>query len=101
MPIVHVHMLKGRSTAVKTRLASGITRVLVECTGVNAEAVRVLIQEVEAEHWFVGGTPKSPPAPAHSTFDDASDSLRQRRVDYPQPSVSSRTSSTGDGEVEP
>lgn len=69
MPIVHVHMLRGRSEEVKGQVASGITRVLVECTGVNVDAVRVLIHEIDAMHWFAGGIPKSTAA-LRSSFDD-------------------------------
>ena len=64
MPIVQVNMLKGRSDEQKRQVARGITRVMVECTGVAASAVRVLIQEIEPAHWFVAGETKAPPAAA-------------------------------------
>lgn len=62
MPIIHVHMLKGRSEEQRQKVAAGITRVMVESTGVAVEAVRVLIHEVEPTHWYTAGVAKSPPA---------------------------------------
>lgn len=61
MPIIHVHVLKGRSEAQLQKVAAGITRVMVENTGVAPEAVRVLIHEVEPSHWYTAGIAKKPP----------------------------------------
>jgi 4-oxalocrotonate tautomerase len=60
MPIVHVHMLKGRSEEQRQQIAAGITRVMVESTGVDPGAVRVLIDEIEPSHWYTAGVAKAP-----------------------------------------
>lgn len=61
MPIVHVSMLSGRTHEQKQQLARGITEVVVQTTGVKAEAVRVLIHEIEPDHWFTGGVAQRAP----------------------------------------
>ena len=63
MPIIHVHMLKGRSETQRQNVAAGITRVMVESTGVAPEAVRVLIHDVEPSHWYTAGVAKAPAVP--------------------------------------
>ena len=62
MPVIRADILKGRSQAQKARFAAGVTEAAVEALGVRPEQVRVLINEVEPEHWFVAGAAKSPPS---------------------------------------
>ncbi len=57
MPIIHVEILAGRSNEVKQELAEQLTEAVVKTLGVLPEKVRVLLHEVEREHWFVGGQP--------------------------------------------
>jgi 4-oxalocrotonate tautomerase len=57
MPLIHVQMLRGRSPEQKRVLIAELTRVLVDVAGATADAVNVLIEEVEAENWGRGGTP--------------------------------------------
>lgn len=66
MPIIHVDLLAGRSTEVKQALARRLTEAVTETLGVPPESVRILLHEMEAEHWFVGGRPirPKPAAPA-------------------------------------
>lgn len=59
MPIVRVSLIAGRSPAVKRDLIARVTDAVVQATGVQPQSVRVLIDEVAAEHWAVGGVPKS------------------------------------------
>jgi len=61
MPIIHVNMLAGRTAAQKQQLAQGICAAVSAAIGVQPEAIRVLIHEVEPGHWFAGGVPL--PAP--------------------------------------
>ncbi|PZU51243.1 MAG: 4-oxalocrotonate tautomerase [Sphingomonas sp.] len=62
MPLIHVNILKGRTTEQKARFASGVTDAAVDTLGVKREQVRVLIHEIEPEHWFTAGLPKGAPA---------------------------------------
>jgi 4-oxalocrotonate tautomerase len=55
MPIIHVDILAGRSSETKQALAEQLTRAVVDTLQVSPETVRVLLQEIEREHWFVGG----------------------------------------------
>ena len=55
MPIIHVEILAGRSSETKRVLAEQLTRVVVDTLQLSPEKVRVLLQEIEREHWFVGG----------------------------------------------
>ena len=55
MPIVQVNMLEGRSVAQKRRMIAAVTEALVESLGVPADSVRILIQELNAEHFAVSG----------------------------------------------
>ncbi|MFC3052650.1 tautomerase family protein [Kordiimonas pumila] len=59
MPIVQISMVKGRSHESKNRMMKEISWIVSECAEVKLEAVRVLITEVDAEHWSVGGVLKS------------------------------------------
>ncbi len=60
MPIIRVGMLAGRTNEVKETLANKLTEAVVETLQVSPQNVRVLLHEVETEHWFIGGKPSSP-----------------------------------------
>lgn len=62
MPIVHAHVLAGRSQAQKAAFARAVTEAATAHLGVPATAVRVVFHEIEPEDWFTAGEPKSPPA---------------------------------------
>lgn len=64
MPIVHAHILEGRSPAQKQAFARAVTDAASAHLAVPATAVRVLIHEIPAVEWFVAGEPKAPPAGA-------------------------------------
>jgi 4-oxalocrotonate tautomerase len=55
-------MIEGRSADAKTALIRGLTEAAVEATGAPRESIRVILQEVPAGHWGVGGVPKGSPA---------------------------------------
>jgi len=59
MPIIHVELIAGRSPEMKQALAQKLTEAATHVLGVAPEAVRVILREVEAEHWFVGGQSKA------------------------------------------
>ncbi|RYY29382.1 MAG: 4-oxalocrotonate tautomerase family protein [Sphingomonadales bacterium] len=60
MPIVQANILKGRTAEAKADFARAVTDAAVAHLGVPPQAVRVLISEVEPEHWFTAGEPKAP-----------------------------------------
>ncbi len=64
MPIIHVEMLAGRSAETRQALVDGLTQATVGALNVAPEAVRVVLVEVEHDHWFVGGRPAARPASA-------------------------------------
>ena len=55
MPIVIVHMFRGRSIDQKRRLASAITDAMVVHAGAAPDNLIVQINEVEPENWAQGG----------------------------------------------
>jgi 4-oxalocrotonate tautomerase len=55
MPIVHIHMVKGRSIEKKRELAEKVTSVLTETIGVNRDTVEILLHEIEADNVAKGG----------------------------------------------
>jgi 4-oxalocrotonate tautomerase len=59
MPLVQISMLPGRSAAQKRGLLREVTDAVVRNCKVPADAVRVLITEIEPEHWSVAGLSKA------------------------------------------
>lgn len=59
MPIVRIALIQGRDAEVKRDLIRRVTEAVVASTGADPATVRVLLEEVPAEHWGVGGKPKS------------------------------------------
>jgi 4-oxalocrotonate tautomerase len=70
MPIVRVEILEGRSVERKQALIRRITAAVTETLEVRPEQVRVLLYELPADHWAVGGqtmAERQRPAPADET----------------------------------
>lgn len=59
MPIVHVHLLEGRSKEVKQQLISEITEAVSRTLGNSPETIRVLLHDMPQENWGVAGMPIS------------------------------------------
>jgi 4-oxalocrotonate tautomerase len=59
MPIVRIELLQRRAPNVKNELFVRVTDAVVATLGVDAEQVRVLLYELSAEHWAVGGQTKA------------------------------------------
>ncbi len=59
MPLIQVTLIEGRAADAKTALIRGLTEAAVDALGAPRESVRVILQEVPAAHWGVGGVPKS------------------------------------------
>lgn len=55
MPLVNVHMSKGRTPEQKKALMEAITEVMHICAGAPRESVRVWITEMEATDFMAGG----------------------------------------------
>jgi 4-oxalocrotonate tautomerase len=60
MPIVHVMLIEGRSPQSKAALIKGLTDAVVQAINAAPETVRVILQDVPASHWGVGGVAKRP-----------------------------------------
>lgn len=58
MPIIHVHMMEGRSPDQKQAMMKRVTEAVVETLGVRTEAVRIILQEIPSGHFSVGGEPR-------------------------------------------
>ena len=59
MPLIQSTMIAGRSLEQKNAFFEKVTAVAVETLGVKPEQVRVVINEVPAEHWAIGGVSKA------------------------------------------
>jgi len=55
MPILNVQILQGHSAAKKTDLLKKLTQSVVDSIGAPLASVRVVLQEVPAEHVIVAG----------------------------------------------
>jgi 4-oxalocrotonate tautomerase len=55
MPIVHIHMVKGRSIEKKRELVEKVTSAVTETIGVVRDTVEVLLHECEVENVAKGG----------------------------------------------
>ena len=58
MPIVHVNVWKGFGKENAKLVIQKITNVFVDM-GIPADAVEVIVHEIEKSHWGVGGEPAS------------------------------------------
>ena len=55
MPVVAIHMEKGRPIEMKRALAGAMTKAVTVALDVPPEWVTIIIAEVERENWAVGG----------------------------------------------
>ncbi len=61
MPIIDVTLLEGRSPQVKAALIRQLTEAAHQALGAPRESIRVLLRELPAENWGVGGESKAGP----------------------------------------
>ena len=54
MPMINVQMLSGRTASQKADLIKELADATIRALGVPEEAVRILLTEVEPEHWGIG-----------------------------------------------
>ena len=57
MPLLQVHLLEGRTAAVKAQLVSELTEVVERVLGASPEGISVLVSEYAEGQWNVGGEP--------------------------------------------
>jgi 4-oxalocrotonate tautomerase len=69
MPIVHIEILEGRPASKKRALIEQVTQAVVNSLEVRPQQVRVLLREVPADQWAVGGVPMSESAPVAAAAD--------------------------------
>lgn len=55
MPLARITLIEGTSDEQKRALIARTTAAIAESTGHAPEAVRVLLDEIPANHWGVGG----------------------------------------------
>jgi 4-oxalocrotonate tautomerase len=58
MPLIQVTLIEGRTDQAKAELIRTLTEAAVASLNAPRESVRVIVQEVPAAHWGVGGVPK-------------------------------------------
>jgi 4-oxalocrotonate tautomerase len=55
MPFVQINIIKGRSPQMKEELIKEVTNTVSNVLDAPIENVRVLINEMEPEHWGIAG----------------------------------------------
>lgn len=59
MPIISVKLLDGRTTDQKRTLIKELAEAAVRALGVPEQSVRVILTEIDAEHWGIGTKSKA------------------------------------------
>ena len=57
MPLCEITIIEGRAPEQKTALIREVTEAVHRAIDAPMEAIRVIIREVPAAHWGVGGVP--------------------------------------------
>ena len=55
MPLIQVTLARGRTPEQLAALVKALTEAATASIGAKPETVRVVLNECEPEHWFVGG----------------------------------------------
>ncbi|CAB3742885.1 2-hydroxymuconate tautomerase [Paraburkholderia rhynchosiae] len=55
MPIIHVHLMEGRTDEQKAGLIDALTDAAIESIGAPRESVRVLLIEIPKTQFGIGG----------------------------------------------
>jgi 4-oxalocrotonate tautomerase len=55
MPLAHIYMLEGRTSEQKKVVIEKVTDALAESLGSDRQSIRVLLHDVAADEWGVGG----------------------------------------------
>ncbi|HZZ51993.1 MAG TPA: 2-hydroxymuconate tautomerase [Pseudonocardia sp.] len=55
MPLIQVTLARGRTPEQLAELGKALTQAAHDAIGAKPETIRVVLNECEPEHWFVGG----------------------------------------------
>lgn len=55
MPFVNIKMTPGATPEKKAELIKAVTRLMADLLGKNPDTTHVVIEEVAAENWGIGG----------------------------------------------
>lgn len=55
MPIIQVHLIEGRTVEQKRKLATEMTKAVVDSLGVKAEDVKIILSEMAKHDYAIGG----------------------------------------------
>lgn len=58
MPLIQMTMIEGRTPEKKKQLIRELTDTVERVIGSPRQSIRVILQEVPASHWGVGGEPR-------------------------------------------
>jgi 4-oxalocrotonate tautomerase len=58
MPLVQISLIDGREPRAIRAAIARVTDALAETLGAPRDTIRVIVHEVPATHWGVGGVPK-------------------------------------------
>lgn len=59
MPIISVNLLSGRTSEMKRALVKELAEAAVRTLGVQEQSVRVILTEVDPDHWGIGTKTKA------------------------------------------
>lgn len=59
MPIISVQLLKGRPSDKKAQLIKELAETAVRVLGAPEQSVRVILTEIDPEHWGIGTRSKA------------------------------------------
>ncbi|KKC27005.1 2-hydroxymuconate tautomerase [Sphingomonas sp. SRS2] len=59
MPIISVQLIRGRSPEMKRALMKELAEAAVRTLGAPEASVRVILTEIDAEHWGIGTKTKA------------------------------------------
>jgi 4-oxalocrotonate tautomerase len=55
MPLAQITIVRGRDPEMIERMAAAVTDAIVNTLGAPRSAIRVAVNEIPAEHWFIAG----------------------------------------------
>lgn len=59
MPIIHVHMLEGRTLDLKRSLVESMTEAVTKSLNVKREAVRIILHDMAKNNYAIAGVLES------------------------------------------
>ncbi len=62
MPVIHISLVEGRSDEKKQALYREVTDAVIRALGVPRDNVRIILHELPAKNFAVGGIQKAAPA---------------------------------------